>query len=137
MSVTVSNWLQHLTNSYEVMSIFWVQVCIIFLCIQCFLSMAAECLVWWCSLSVYFDHSPFFYHAEDWYEQLYPLIITLKDCVSEVVDKAKTSMTFVVLQELACDLPQCLRLTFRRDMVFSQAVSSRLRILPLGIDTIH
>ncbi|XP_075055425.1 inositol polyphosphate 4-phosphatase type II isoform X3 [Mixophyes fleayi] len=60
---------------------------------------------------------------EDWYEQLYPLIITLKDCVTEVVDKAKTSMTFVVFQELACGLPQCLRLTFRRDVVFSQALS--------------
>ncbi|XP_071975763.1 inositol polyphosphate 4-phosphatase type II isoform X2 [Engystomops pustulosus] len=60
---------------------------------------------------------------EDWYEQLYPLIITLKDCVAEVVEKAKTSMTFVVLQELACGLPQCLRLTFRRDVVFSQALS--------------
>ncbi|CAI9556495.1 unnamed protein product, partial [Staurois parvus] len=65
----------------------------------------------------------FSYHAEDWYEQLYPLIITLKDCVAEVVEKAKTSMTFVVLQELACALPQCLRLTFRRDVVFSQALS--------------
>ncbi|KAG9480104.1 hypothetical protein GDO78_011878 [Eleutherodactylus coqui] len=60
---------------------------------------------------------------EDWYEQLYPLIITLKDCVAEVVEKAKTSMTFVVLQELACGLPQCLCLTFRRDVVFSQALS--------------
>ncbi|XP_044156520.1 inositol polyphosphate 4-phosphatase type II isoform X1 [Bufo gargarizans] len=60
---------------------------------------------------------------EDWYEQLYPLIITLKDCAAEVVEKAKTSMTFVVLQELACGLPQCLRLTFRRDVVFSQALS--------------
>ncbi|KAM8939476.1 inositol polyphosphate 4-phosphatase type II [Pelodytes ibericus] len=60
---------------------------------------------------------------EDWHEQLYPLIITLNDCVEEVVDKAKKSMTFVVFQELACGLPQCLQLTFRRDMVFSQALS--------------
>ncbi|KAM4708351.1 inositol polyphosphate 4-phosphatase type II isoform 4-T4 [Discoglossus pictus] len=60
---------------------------------------------------------------DDWYEQLYPLIITLKDCVDEVVDKAQKSMTFVVLQELACGLPQCLRLTFRRDIVLSQALS--------------
>ncbi|XP_041435498.1 type II inositol 3,4-bisphosphate 4-phosphatase isoform X4 [Xenopus laevis] len=59
----------------------------------------------------------------DWYEQLYPLIITLKDCVQEVVDRAKKSMTFVVFQELACGLPQCLQLTFRRDVVFSQALS--------------
>ncbi|XP_075470787.1 inositol polyphosphate 4-phosphatase type II isoform X8 [Ascaphus truei] len=61
--------------------------------------------------------------SEDWYEHLCPLIITLKDCVEEVVDRAKKSMTFVVLQELACGLPQCLMLTFRRDVVFSQAVS--------------
>uniref|UniRef100_A0A8C5LYA8 Inositol polyphosphate-4-phosphatase type II B n=1 Tax=Leptobrachium leishanense TaxID=445787 RepID=A0A8C5LYA8_9ANUR len=60
---------------------------------------------------------------DNWHEQLYPLIITLKDCVEEVVDRAKKSMTFVVFQELACGLPQCLQLTFRRDMVFSQALS--------------
>ncbi|KAM4808123.1 inositol polyphosphate 4-phosphatase type II isoform 2-T2 [Rhinophrynus dorsalis] len=60
---------------------------------------------------------------DDWYEQLYPLIITLKDCVEEVVDRATKSMTFVVFQELACGLPQCFQLTFRRDVVFSQALS--------------
>ncbi|KAG8453931.1 hypothetical protein GDO86_000527 [Hymenochirus boettgeri] len=60
---------------------------------------------------------------EDWYEQLYPLITTLHDCVEEVVERASKSMTFVVLQELACGLPQCLCLTFRRDVVFCQALS--------------
>ncbi|XP_074848016.1 inositol polyphosphate 4-phosphatase type II isoform X2 [Carettochelys insculpta] len=59
----------------------------------------------------------------DWYEQLYPLIITLKDCMGEVVTRAKQSMTFVLLQELACGLPQCLMLTLRRDIVFSQALA--------------
>ncbi|XP_065260763.1 inositol polyphosphate 4-phosphatase type II isoform X6 [Emys orbicularis] len=59
----------------------------------------------------------------DWYEQLYPLIITLKDCMGEVVTKAKQSMTFVLLQELACGLPQRLMLTLRRDIVFSQALA--------------
>ncbi|XP_048702989.2 inositol polyphosphate 4-phosphatase type II isoform X2 [Caretta caretta] len=59
----------------------------------------------------------------DWYEQLYPLIITLKGCMGEVVTRAKQSMTFVLLQELACGLPQHLMLTLRRDIVFSQALA--------------
>ncbi|XP_061440830.1 inositol polyphosphate 4-phosphatase type II isoform X3 [Rhineura floridana] len=59
----------------------------------------------------------------DWYEQLYPLIVTLKDCIGEVVIRAKQSMSFVLLQELACSLPQCLMLTLRRDIVFSQALA--------------
>ena len=62
--------------------------------------------------------------AEDWYEQLYPLILTLKDCMGEVVNRAKQSLTFVLLQELAYSLPQCLMLTLRRDIVFSQAVGA-------------
>ncbi|XP_036619180.1 inositol polyphosphate 4-phosphatase type II isoform X2 [Trichosurus vulpecula] len=61
--------------------------------------------------------------SEDWYEQLYPLILTLKDCMDEVVNRAKQSLTFVLLQELACSLPQCLMLTLRRDVVFSQALA--------------
>ncbi|PNJ83758.1 INPP4B isoform 24, partial [Pongo abelii] len=60
---------------------------------------------------------------EDWYEQLYPLILTLKDCMGEVVNRAKQSLTFVLLQELAYSLPQCLMLTLRRDVVFSQALA--------------
>ncbi|XP_032713000.1 inositol polyphosphate 4-phosphatase type II isoform X3 [Lontra canadensis] len=60
---------------------------------------------------------------EDWYEQLYPLIRTLKDCMGEVVSRAKQSLTFVLLQELAHSLPQCLMLTLRRDIVFSQALA--------------
>uniref|UniRef100_A0A480JJ17 phosphatidylinositol-3,4-bisphosphate 4-phosphatase n=1 Tax=Sus scrofa TaxID=9823 RepID=A0A480JJ17_PIG len=61
---------------------------------------------------------------EDWYEQLYPLVLTLKDCMGEVVHRAKQSLTFVLLQELAYSLPQCLMLTLRRDVVFSQAVGA-------------
>uniref|UniRef100_A0A8C0F7D5 Inositol polyphosphate-4-phosphatase type II B n=1 Tax=Bubo bubo TaxID=30461 RepID=A0A8C0F7D5_BUBBB len=61
--------------------------------------------------------------GSDWYEQLYPLVITLKDCMGEVVTRAKQSMAFVLLQELACGLPQCLMLTLRRDIVFSQALA--------------
>ncbi|XP_059024034.1 inositol polyphosphate 4-phosphatase type II isoform X2 [Mustela lutreola] len=60
---------------------------------------------------------------EDWYEQLYPLIRTLKDCMGEVVSRAKQSLTFVLLQELAHSLPQGLMLTLRRDIVFSQALA--------------
>ena len=71
---------------------------------------------------------PLFLHLfplpEDWYEQLYPLILTLKDCMEEVVNRAKQSLTFVLLQELAYSLPQCLMLTLRRDIVFSQAVGA-------------
>ncbi|XP_009070372.1 PREDICTED: type II inositol 3,4-bisphosphate 4-phosphatase-like, partial [Acanthisitta chloris] len=59
----------------------------------------------------------------DWYEQLYPLVVALKDCMGEVVTRAKQSMAFVLLQELACGLPQCLMLTLRRDIVFSQALA--------------
>ncbi|XP_034257173.1 inositol polyphosphate 4-phosphatase type II isoform X3 [Pantherophis guttatus] len=59
----------------------------------------------------------------DWYEQLYPLTVTLNDCIGEVVTRAKESMSFVLLQELACCLPQCLMLTLRRDIVFSQALA--------------
>jgi hypothetical protein len=62
--------------------------------------------------------------TEDWYEQLHPLILTLKECMGEVVNRAKQSLTFVLLQELAYSLPQCLMLTLRRDIVFSQAVGA-------------
>lgn len=65
----------------------------------------------------------------DWYEQLYPLVITLKDCMGEVVTRAKQSMAFVLLQELACGLPQCLMLTLRRDIVFSQAVGCLVSLI--------
>ncbi|XP_059118637.1 inositol polyphosphate 4-phosphatase type II isoform X8 [Peromyscus eremicus] len=60
---------------------------------------------------------------EDWYGQLHPLILTLKECMGEVVSRAKQSLTFVLLQELAYSLPQCLMLTLRRDIVFSQALA--------------
>lgn len=60
----------------------------------------------------------------DWREQLRPLVAKLKECVMEVVEKAKRAMTFVLLQEAACSIPQGLPLQQRRDVVFSQAVSS-------------
>ncbi|RXN01904.1 Type II inositol 3,4-bisphosphate 4-phosphatase, partial [Acipenser ruthenus] len=60
----------------------------------------------------------------DWHEQLYPLVVTLKDCVKEVVDRAQKSMAFVLLQEAACSIPQGLFLKQRRDVVFSQALAA-------------
>uniref|UniRef100_A0A674PE94 Inositol polyphosphate-4-phosphatase type II B n=1 Tax=Takifugu rubripes TaxID=31033 RepID=A0A674PE94_TAKRU len=60
----------------------------------------------------------------DWREQLHPLVTKLKDCVTEVVEKAKRAMTFVLLQEAACSLPQGFHLQQRRDVVFSQALAT-------------
>uniref|UniRef100_A0A8C9VCG0 Inositol polyphosphate-4-phosphatase type II B n=1 Tax=Scleropages formosus TaxID=113540 RepID=A0A8C9VCG0_SCLFO len=62
--------------------------------------------------------------ADEWQEKLYPLVITLKDCVAEVVDHATKSMAFVLLQEAACSIPQGLLLKQRRDVVFSQALAA-------------
>ncbi|XP_043918202.1 inositol polyphosphate 4-phosphatase type II isoform X2 [Protopterus annectens] len=63
------------------------------------------------------------HNTGDWHEQLYPLVVTLKECIEEVVERAKKSMTFVLLQEAACGLPQGVVLNQRRDMVFSQALA--------------
>ncbi|XP_035985843.1 type II inositol 3,4-bisphosphate 4-phosphatase, partial [Fundulus heteroclitus] len=60
----------------------------------------------------------------DWREQLSPLVSRLKECVLEVVEKAKRAMTFVLLQEAACSIPQGFHLQQRRDVVFSQALAA-------------
>ncbi|XP_034543348.1 type II inositol 3,4-bisphosphate 4-phosphatase isoform X3 [Notolabrus celidotus] len=60
----------------------------------------------------------------DWREQLRPLVTRLKECVMEVVEKAKRAMTFVLLQEAACSTPQGFLLQQRRDVVFSQALAA-------------
>uniref|UniRef100_A0A3B3D109 Inositol polyphosphate-4-phosphatase type II B n=1 Tax=Oryzias melastigma TaxID=30732 RepID=A0A3B3D109_ORYME len=60
----------------------------------------------------------------DWKEQLYPVVTRLKECVKEVVEKAKKAMTFVLLQEAVCSLPQGFGLQQRRDVVFSQALAA-------------
>uniref|UniRef100_A0A3P9MU17 phosphatidylinositol-3,4-bisphosphate 4-phosphatase n=1 Tax=Poecilia reticulata TaxID=8081 RepID=A0A3P9MU17_POERE len=60
----------------------------------------------------------------DWREQLSPLVTRLKECVLEVVEKAKRAMTFVLLQEAVCSIPQGLHLQQRRDVVFSQALAA-------------
>ncbi|KAM9314446.1 LOW QUALITY PROTEIN: type II inositol 3,4-bisphosphate 4-phosphatase [Pholidichthys leucotaenia] len=60
----------------------------------------------------------------DWREQLSPVVARLKECVMEVVEKAKRAMTFVLLQEAACSIPQGFLLQQRRDVVFSQALAA-------------
>uniref|UniRef100_A0A4W5NDN2 phosphatidylinositol-3,4-bisphosphate 4-phosphatase n=1 Tax=Hucho hucho TaxID=62062 RepID=A0A4W5NDN2_9TELE len=60
----------------------------------------------------------------DWREQLCPLLVRLKECVAEVVVRARRAMTFVLLQEAACSIPQGLFLKQRRDVVFSQALAA-------------
>ncbi|XP_068178011.1 type II inositol 3,4-bisphosphate 4-phosphatase isoform X2 [Antennarius striatus] len=60
----------------------------------------------------------------DWREQLRPAVTRLKECVMEVVEKAKRAMTFVLLQEAACSIPQGFFLQQRRDVVFSQALAA-------------
>ncbi|KAL6110834.1 inpp4b [Pungitius sinensis] len=59
-----------------------------------------------------------------WREQLCPLVTRLKECVMEVVEKARRGMTFVLLQEAACSIPQGFLLQQRRDVVFSQALAA-------------
>ncbi|KAK0142315.1 Type II inositol 3,4-bisphosphate 4-phosphatase [Merluccius polli] len=60
----------------------------------------------------------------DWKEQLRPPVARLRECVVDVVERAKRAMTFVLLQETACSVPQGLHLQHRRDVVFSQALSA-------------
>ncbi|KAM9770284.1 type II inositol 3,4-bisphosphate 4-phosphatase isoform 2-T2 [Menidia menidia] len=60
----------------------------------------------------------------DWREQLCPVVTRLKDCVMEVMERAKRAMTFVLLQEAACSIPQGFLLQQRRDVVFSQALAA-------------
>ncbi|KAM6972366.1 type II inositol 3,4-bisphosphate 4-phosphatase isoform 2-T2 [Aplochiton taeniatus] len=60
----------------------------------------------------------------DWREQLSPVVSRLKECVVEVLERARRAMTFVLLQEAACSIPQGLLLQQRRDVVFSQALAA-------------
>ncbi|XP_054863920.1 type II inositol 3,4-bisphosphate 4-phosphatase-like isoform X2 [Amphiprion ocellaris] len=61
-----------------------------------------------------------------WQEQLLPLVLTLRDCVREAVNKARAAMTFVVLQGALSTTanqgpPHVVQ---RRHAVFSQALSA-------------
>uniref|UniRef100_A0A8C5N6B7 Type II inositol 3,4-bisphosphate 4-phosphatase-like n=1 Tax=Gouania willdenowi TaxID=441366 RepID=A0A8C5N6B7_GOUWI len=64
--------------------------------------------------------------STSWQEQLLPLVVTLRDCVREAVEKARASMTFVVLQEaVAASVGQGpANVLQRRHAVFSQALSA-------------
>lgn len=61
-----------------------------------------------------------------WQEQLLPLVVTLRDCVREAVTKARTAMTFVVLQgAVAATVVQGpAQIVLRRHAVFSQGLSA-------------
>ncbi|XP_034021021.1 type II inositol 3,4-bisphosphate 4-phosphatase-like isoform X2 [Thalassophryne amazonica] len=61
-----------------------------------------------------------------WQEQLLPLVVTLRDCVREAMEKARTAAAFVLLQRAASATvdqgpPQLVQ---RRHAVFSQALSA-------------
>ncbi|XP_028322307.1 type II inositol 3,4-bisphosphate 4-phosphatase isoform X3 [Gouania willdenowi] len=60
----------------------------------------------------------------DWREQLTPVVSRLQECVLVVEEQAKRAMTFVLLQEAACSIPQGFLLQQRRDVVFSQALAA-------------
>ncbi|XP_073331315.1 type II inositol 3,4-bisphosphate 4-phosphatase-like isoform X2 [Pagrus major] len=70
--------------------------------------------------------SPSSSSASSWQEQLLPLVVTLRDCVREAVDKARTAMTFVVLQGAATGTVAQgpAHIVQRRHAVFSQALSA-------------
>ncbi|XP_077962173.1 type II inositol 3,4-bisphosphate 4-phosphatase isoform X5 [Gasterosteus aculeatus] len=61
-----------------------------------------------------------------WQEQLLPLVVTLRDCVREAVEKARAAMTFVLLQEAAATTvgQGPAHIVQRRHAVFSQALSA-------------
>ncbi|XP_034713211.1 type II inositol 3,4-bisphosphate 4-phosphatase-like [Etheostoma cragini] len=64
--------------------------------------------------------------SPSWQEQLLPLVVTLRDCVREAVAKARTAMTFVVLQgAVAASVAQGPEhIVQRRHAVFSQALAA-------------
>lgn len=66
------------------------------------------------------SHNP----AADLRDQLAVLVQTLKECVMDVAERARHSMSFVLLQEAACSTIQGLQLQQRRDAVFSQALAA-------------
>uniref|UniRef100_A0A9J7YFZ3 Inositol polyphosphate-4-phosphatase type II B n=1 Tax=Cyprinus carpio carpio TaxID=630221 RepID=A0A9J7YFZ3_CYPCA len=57
-------------------------------------------------------------------DQLGVKVQSLKECVAEVAERARCSVSFVLLQEAACSTAQGLQLQQRRDAVFSQALAA-------------
>lgn len=64
-----------------------------------------------------------------WWDELAVLVQSLKKCVAEVAERARRSVSFVLLQEAACSTAQGLQLQQRRDAVFSQAVSDQTLLI--------
>ncbi|XP_016139843.1 type II inositol 3,4-bisphosphate 4-phosphatase-like [Sinocyclocheilus grahami] len=62
--------------------------------------------------------------ATVWQDQLGVLIQSLKECVAEVAERARRSVSFVLLQEAVCSTAQGLQLQQRRDAVLSQALAA-------------
>ncbi|XP_016145408.1 type II inositol 3,4-bisphosphate 4-phosphatase [Sinocyclocheilus grahami] len=62
--------------------------------------------------------------AAVWWDQLGILVQSLKECVADVAERARRSMSFVLLQEAVCSTAQGLQLQQRRDAVFSQALAA-------------
>ncbi|XP_016301858.1 type II inositol 3,4-bisphosphate 4-phosphatase-like isoform X3 [Sinocyclocheilus anshuiensis] len=62
--------------------------------------------------------------AAVWWDQLGVLVQSLKECVAEVAERARRSVSFVLLQEAVCSTAQGLQLQQRRDAVFSQALAA-------------
>ncbi|XP_059408868.1 type II inositol 3,4-bisphosphate 4-phosphatase-like isoform X1 [Carassius carassius] len=62
--------------------------------------------------------------TEVWQDQLGVVVQSLKECVAEVAERARRSVSFVLLQEAVCSTAQGLQLQQRRDAVFSQALAA-------------